>query len=176
MAAPNVVPIDGKQSLYEIVDYLEALLVSIDMIEDEALRAEAEREIDLYLQAEVKKVDRITSYLAHLEAQQAMAAAEIKRLQDRKRAAERAQERVEASVMRVMVLWGMPKMEGRTSTLQLKSCPASVEVINQALVPQEFIRTTISESVDKTAAKAALKCGEVPGLKLITDRQSVIRK
>ena len=176
MAAPNVVSIDGNRSLYEIVDHLEALFNSLDMIEDEELRRQAEQEIDLYLQMEVKKVDKITSYFAHLESQQAMAATEIKRLQDRKRSAERVQERLEASVMRVMTLWGMPKMEGRTSTLQLRPCPASVEVINQALVPQEYIRTTITESVDKTAAKAALRAGEVPGLRLVSDKFTLVRK
>ena len=176
MAAPNVVPIDVNRSLYEIVDHLESLFDTLDMIEDENLRRQAEQEIDLYLQMEVKKVDRITSYLAHLESQQAMAAAEIKRLQERKRSAEKAQERLEASVMRVMTLWGMAKIEGRTSSLVLKTCPASVEVINQALVPAEFIRTSVTESVDKTAAKAALKTQEIPGLRLVTDKQTVVSK
>lgn len=176
MAAAPVIPIDAKQSLYEIVDHLQSLFDTLDMIEDEELRLQAENEIDLYLQMEVKKVDRITSYLFHLEQQQAAAAAEIKRLQDRKRASERAQERIEASVQRVMELWGMQKLEGRTSTLLLRPCPPSVEVLDQSLVPAEYIRVTVTEAVDKAAAKNALKAGEsIEGLRLVSKR-TVVRK
>lgn len=177
MSAAPVIAIDRNKSLFAIEDHLEALFNSIDMIEDEALRAEAEREIDLYLQAECRKVDSIASYIAHCESQQQHASAEIKRLQDRKRAAERNQERVEASVQRVMELWGMKKLEGRTSSLSLRACPPSVEVVDQAQVPPGYLVTKVTESVDKMAAKVALVAGKIiPGLSLVTDRKSVVRR
>jgi hypothetical protein len=177
MAAPNVVSIDVKKPLVAIHDYLESLFDTYDMTEEGSAEREAlTLEIAVYLEAEIRKVDSIAGYLGHCESQQDFASQEIKRLQERKQSFARKQARLEDYIQRVMTLAGKSKLEGRTSTLQLKSCPASVEVINQDLVPQEFIRTSITESVDKTAAKAALKVGEVPGLKLITDRQSVIRK
>lgn len=176
LAAP-VIAIDHKQSLFEIRDYIECLFESIDGLEDPALRAEAEAELDKYLQLEVRKVDRISEYLAHLEAQQAAAAVEIKRLQDRKRDAERTQERVEASVQRVMQLWGMNSLNGKTNTIQLRSCPPSIEVLDQSIVPQEYISVKVTESVDKTAAKKALQAGElIEGLRLVTDKQTVVRR
>lgn len=176
MSAAPVIPIDQK-SLYEITDHLAALFESLDGIEDADLRRQCESEIDIYLIAEVRKVDRITSYLAHCEAQQQLAADEIKRLQERKRSLERAQERVEASVERVMTTWGLQKLEGRTSSLSLKKCPASVEVLDIKEVPDAYKRITVSEAVDKTAARVELAAGrEIPGLRLITDRKSVCRR
>lgn len=176
-ALAQVVPIDKNKSLFEIHDHLEALYDSIDMIEDPELKRQAEAEIDSFIVLEVKKVDRITSYISHLESQQAAAAAEVKRLQDRKRSLERAQERIERSVERVMTTWGMTKLEGRLSSLSLKKCPPSVEVLDQKLVPQEYLRTTVTESVDKTAAKVDLAAGrEIPGLKLVTGKHTVVRR
>lgn len=177
MAAPNVVSIDVRKPLVAIHDYLESLFDTYDMTEEGSAEREAlTLEIAVYLEAEIRKVDSIAGYLGHCESQQDFAAQEIKRLQERKASFARKQARLEDYIQRVMHLAGKSKLEGRTSTLQLKQCPASVEVINQSLVPQEFIRTSITESVDKTAAKAVLRMQEIPGLKLVTDKQSVVRR
>ena len=177
MAAPNVVSIDVKKPLVAIHDYLEALFDTYDGTEEGSPEREAlTLEIAVYLEAEIRKVDSIAGYLGHCESQQDFAVQEIKRLQERKQSFARKQARLEDYILRVMNMAGRSKLEGRTSTLQLKSCPPSVEVINQALVPQEYIRTTITESVDKTAAKAALKTQEIPGLRLVSDKFTLVRK
>lgn len=177
MSAAPIIAIDRNKSLFAIEDHLEALFDSLDLIEDPELRAQAESEIDLYLLAEVRKVDSITNYISHCESQQAHAAEEIKRLQARKRTAERNQERVEASVMRVMNMWSMKKLEGRTSSLTLRACPPAVEVVDQTLVPPGYLVTKVTESVDKMAAKVHMAGGQtIPGLRLVTDRKSVVRK
>jgi Siphovirus Gp157 len=176
MSTAPVIAIDTKTSLFEIRDTISAYIESIEGLEDPELRAQAEAELDLYLQCEVKKVDRICDYLSHCESQQQHAAAEIKRLQDRKRAAERCQERVEASVLRVMELWGLKKLEGRTSSLAMRQCPPSVEVLDIAVVPPGYIRTTVTEAVDKQAAKVHMAGGQtIPGL-CLSVRTKVVRK
>ena len=176
MAVAHIIPIDGR-SLVDIQDHLECLFESLEGLEDESLRAECEEDIYRFIEAEVRKVDNISGYLAHCEAQQDFASAEMKRLQDRKRSWERKQERLEQYIQRVMEASGKSKLEGRTSTLSLKACPASVEVLDQKLVPQQYVRVTVTEAVDKTAAKVALKLGEqIPGLKLVTDKRTVTRK
>ena len=173
MTAP-VIPISG--SLVSITDHLEALFNSVEMTEEGSEeRAQIEREIEAYIEAEVRKVDSVAGYIAHCESQQDFAAAEMKRLQERKASWARKQEKLEQYIRRAMLLAGREKLEGRTNTLILKSCPPSVEVTDQSLVPEEYIRVTVMESIDKTAAKAALKSGEVPGLKLVS-KQTVIRK
>ena len=43
-------------------------------------------------------------------------------------------------------------------------------------VPEEYRRYKVTIEADKTAAKTALKAGEIiPGLALVTDRKSVVR-
>jgi chromosome segregation ATPase len=165
-------------SLYEIVDHLDALFNSVELTEEGSPeRAEVEAHIEAYLEAEIRKVDNVAGYLAHCEAQQAFAAEEVKRLQQRKQSWERKQERLESSIERVMQIAGKTKLEGRVNTLTLKACPPSVEVLDQKLVPSQYLRTTVTESVDKVIAKVDLKAGiAVPGLALVTDRKSVVRR
>jgi len=173
-ALAEIIPING--TLVSIQDHLDCLFESLEGLEDEALRAECESDIARYLEAEIRKVDNVAGYLAHCEAQQAFASAEVKRLQDRKRSFERKQERIEVYIQRVIETSGRAKLEGRTSTLLLKSCPPSVEIVDESDVPQEFMRVVVNQSVDKTAAARALKSGEtIPGLRLVTNRK-VVRK
>lgn len=177
--APVVSIEQGRQSasLYEIVDHLSALYDTLDLVETPEERAAIEADIAAYEVAEIRKVDSVAGYLAHCEAQQKFAAEEIKRLQERKKTWERRQERLEDSIQRTLVAIGKTSLDGRTSTLALKKCPASVEVLDLDLVPMEYIRRKIEDSVDKTAAKPDLIAGvEIPGLKLITDKKSVVRK
>jgi hypothetical protein len=174
MTAP-VIPING--SLIDIQDHIEALFNSIDMTEEGSEeRSRLEQEIAAYLDAEVRKVDAIAYYIAHCESQQTFAADEIKRLQDRKKNWEKRQERIEGYVQRAIESSGKSSLDGRYHTLVLRNCPPSVEVTDASLVPQEYIRTVVTESVDKTAAKNALRAGaNVAGLRLVINK-SVVRK
>lgn len=175
MSAARVLPFPS-QSLVEIHDHLSALFESLEGLEDEALKAECEADIYRWIEAETVKVDGIAGYLARCEAEQQFAAAEAKRLADRKRTWERRQERLEQYVQRVMEASGKSKLDGKHNTLALKKCPPSVEVLDQAIVPQEYIRVTVTEAVDKTAAGRALKAGElVPGLQLVTTKHTLRR-
>jgi DNA repair exonuclease SbcCD ATPase subunit len=174
-AVATVTPISSG-SLISIHDHLEALFNTLEMTEEGSPeRVALESDIAHYLEQEIRKVDNVAGYIAHCEAQQQFAADEVKRLQDRKRSWEKRQERLEGYVLRVMDTSGRERLEGRTNTLLRKQCPPSVEVTDQSLVPQEYIRITVMESVDKTAAKQALKTEEIPGLRLVT-RFSVVRK
>lgn len=165
------------QTLYSIVDHLSALYESVEGLdEDDPLRGECIADIARYEEAEIRKVDGICRYLAFAESQMEMEADEAKRHQSRKQTWEKRIERLESSVQRVMAVAGTTKFEGRGNTLLLKANPPSVEVTDQSLVPQEYIRTTVTEAVDKSAAKHALKTGEsIPGLSL-TVKHRVVRK
>lgn len=165
------------ETLYEIIDHLSALYDTLEGLEADAPeRAGLEAEIVRFEEAEVRNVDNIAGYLAFCESQQEFAAAEIKRLQRRKATWEGREERLKTTVERVMKLANVKRLEGNLSTLRLQACPASVEVLDQSIVPQEYIRVTVEESVDKDAAKKALRDGAaIDGLRLVTDKKSVRR-
>jgi hypothetical protein len=174
-AAPAALaPVHG--SLFEITDHLVALLDTLDMIETEPERALCEADIRAYLEAEIRKVDSIAGYLAHCEAQQLGAVAEMKRLETRKRMYERREQRLTLYVIGIMQQFGVKKLEGRSSTFALRACPPSVLIGSEAAIPAEFKIVKQEIVVDKKAIKAAIEAGaEVPGALLATDKVRLAR-
>jgi hypothetical protein len=169
-------------TLYEAEDNLLALLNSLEIAEGMAQEAEVLEEIRTAWLAAAEKRDRVCQFLAHLEAQQEFAAAEMKRLKERKDQMERIQERLEGYVVQVIRSFGLdaknryPKLEGLTSTLSIRSCPDSVKILDESLVPLEFKTVTISETVDKRAIGARLDTGaSVPGADLATGKFRLVR-
>jgi hypothetical protein len=175
-AIAPVVPI-RPQTLHDLTEHLEALLDSLDMCEDADVKAECETEIARYLDAVVRKVDHMAEYQDHLDAQIAMRKKQVLLLERANRRAAGILERIDNAVLRTMAATGRKSLDGTLYSFSLRKLPPSVEVINQAVVPPQYIRTTVSESVDKAVAKIDLKNGiTVPGLRLVADRQAVIRK
>lgn len=170
-----VLPI--KQSLYSIVDHLVALQDSLDMTEpDSPERAECEREIEQYIARQIHKVDNIAEYQDHLQAQILKRKQQVQRLELANRTANRILERIDNSIQRTIEASGRPSIEGTLYSFVIRKSPPAVEVLDLKLVPQQYIRTTISESVDKVCAKVDLRAGvAIPGLELVT-RKSVVRK
>jgi len=155
-------------TLYALSEDLTAHLESIDLTEPGTPeRAECEMAIQVYIEQLPAKVDSVAWMLAHLEDQVQMAAQEIQRLQGRKQAFERAQERLEEYCIHVLEQLpepkrGAKKLEGRTSTLALRLSDAVV-ITDEVAVPAEY----------KTA------CVEMPALVwegLVRRDESVIGK
>ena len=130
-------------TLYALSEDLTAHLESIDLTEPGTPeRAECEMAIQVYMGQLPTKVDSVAWMLAHLEDQVQMAAQEIQRLQGRKQAFERAQERLEEYCIHVLEQLpepkrGAKKLEGRTSTLALRLSDAVV-ITDEATVPAEY--------------------------------------
>ena len=115
--------------------------------------------------------------LAHFEDQAELAAKEIKRPQDRKRAFERSYERLESCTKIAMEVAGKTKLEGATSTLTLRKSPSSVFIHNFDQVPAEYFTVKIERWVDKEKVKRALKTGiEVHGTELVENRFHLVRR
>ena len=143
MASLALVP-----TLFDVEESLTALLDTAEMVTS-ADEAAFLLDFQEALEHAVDKRDRVAGRLAKLEAQQAYAAAEIKRLQTFKRSAEAQQERLEGYVTYVIQRLGKDakgkwrKLEGNSSTMSLKACPASVEVTDESLVPLDFKRAMV---------------------------------
>jgi chemotaxis protein histidine kinase CheA len=164
-------------SLYDLAERITALMDAWDAAEADGERAGVEAELRAAVEAEVRKVDGIAKYLAHLESQQAFAAAEIKRLQERKARFASRQERLEDYVIAVMRAFDARKLDGAVSTLALRSCPVSVEVFEPEALPEDFRNVRPVYTPDKTAIRAALERGEmVAGAKLVTGKQTLVRR
>jgi hypothetical protein len=190
-------------TLYDAEESLTALLDSAELVtpeQEEAFLAEFEQA----LTTAVDKRDRVAGRLAKLEAQQTFAAAEIKRLQEYKQAKEAEQERLEKYITHVILHLGKDakgkyrKLEGNSSSLSLRGCAPSVDVVDGVAIPLDYETATVTLPAsawndilnvmpglqrvvnlqpDKRAIKAAIEAGvEVPGARLITDKTTVVRK
>ena len=166
-------------TLYEIENELLFLLDTLEGLEpaDEEIRAELEEAITRAIEIEIRKVDRISHMLAHFESQAELAAAEGKLLQARKKAFERAGERLEFYVRSAMDFSGVKKLEGQTTTLSLRAAPASVLITNFEAIPAEYKEIRTEVVINKDAVKRALKGGmEVPGADLSTGNLYLVRR
>lgn len=150
-AAPvDLVPAPAaKLTLYALEEQLVAFADTAEMVSPEE-EEQFLQEFQTALTAAVEKRDRVGQFMVHMEAQAALAAAEIKRLQERKQFYERALERIEQYVVRVIESLGVDvkgkprKLEGNTMTFSIAKCPTSVEIKDEALVPAEYKSATIT--------------------------------
>jgi hypothetical protein len=164
------------QTLWEITERIGELLDSLDMCDDPDVRDECEAEIADYLSRQLVKVDHMAELIDHIEAQIAMRKKQVQLLEKANRRGAGIIERIDNAVLRVLEATGRKSLDGSLYSFSLRKLPPSVEVTNQAVVPAQYIRTTVSESVDKAVAKIDLRNGiAVPGLRLVTDRKGVKR-
>jgi hypothetical protein len=205
MAAVNT-----RLTLYDVEDHLAALTESAEMVTPEQEREFLE-DFKAALSSAAEKRDRVAHHLAHLEHQQEFAAKEISRLQKFKKEHEAAQARLEGYVAYCIESFGQgtdgkyKKLEGNTTVMFLRGCPASVEVTDMEVVPLDYQSATVTmpasllnevlnaldeefrtkalgeivctQSVDKRGIKAAIEAGmEVPGATLVTSKTTLGRK
>ena len=90
---------------------------------------------------------------------------------------ERKEQRLKEYVQRVLESCGKSKLEGGTASLILRACPPSIEITDELAVPEEYRSVVVEESVDKRKVKSAIEAGiSIPGVRLVTDRKTVVRK
>jgi hypothetical protein len=151
MPPVEVVPPPPPRSLnlYTLEDGLQTLLDAAEMVTPEE-QAEFAADLEAALAATVQKRDRVGWFMAHLEGQTALAAAEIKRLQARKAFFEAVLERVETSVVRTIYnlevdAKGRYKtLEGDTVSFSVRRCPATVAITDEAAVPVAYKSVSIT--------------------------------
>jgi hypothetical protein len=130
-------------SLYAIEEQLLAYTDTADLVPEDQEQAFLE-EFKAALVAAIDKRDRVGQFLNHLDAQAAFAAAEIQRLQERKKTFEAMRDRIESYVIRVIEGLGTDpkgkpkKLEGRTVTFSIRACPASVEIKDESEIPLDY--------------------------------------
>jgi Gp157 protein len=135
--------------LYDIEQHLAALLDTEELVPDYEEQMYA-LELHATLLAAAEKRDRVGQFLGHLEAQIAFAHAEAKRLQEREAFYQKALDRMESYVTRVIESLGTDakgkrkKLEGNFVTLALHGCDKRVEVVDEQAVPAKYKRMTVT--------------------------------
>ena len=212
MAALTMLPSSAVTAapLYVIEDQLAALIETAELVSPEQ-EQEFRMEFQAALTAAVDKRDRVGQFLTHLEQQIEFAKCEMERLRQRKLMFERALARLENYVIETIEHLGTDskgryrRLEGKTTTLSVRACPPSVEVVDESVIPSEYKMLTLKlpaatwerlldwldierrasilsqvkspeVSVDKRSIKAAIDGGaEIPGICLAIGRHSLRR-
>ena len=162
--------------LYEMANEYRALQSAIEqglIAEDEI--AESLEAVALPIE---ERVDNLATWVKELEGDINTLATEIKRLQERKKAAEALQERIKDSIMHAMVVTNAYKYEGRNKVTSRKSKKVVVydmwALINSPDA-DNYLRYKDPE-VNKVAVADALKNGvDVKGCSLEDNLSVIIR-
>jgi len=103
--------------------------------------------------------------------------AEIKRLQERKQVINNKQKRLREYLLHNMEANEITKIECPLFTASLRKGLESVEIIDESLLPDEFVKAEVVTKADKKAIKDALKAGEsVPGAALKRGETTIVIK
>jgi Siphovirus Gp157 len=149
--------------LYELTAELEQLrALAEDCEPGDAVLA---MELDRVTTALEEKGAGIGKVLATLEAEADACDPEIKRLTQKRNRLRANAESLRRYVQYHMVVRGINTIKAETFSFALVSCPDRVVVTDEKSVPTEYVRETVSRSVDKRAVLDAYKRhGEcVPG-------------
>jgi hypothetical protein len=114
-------------------------------------------------EAQLKRnIERANTVLDRLEARQSEQAAQMKRLQKRKNATCARIARIEDEILAYMDDERLTLVTGIRCTMRAQPAAASLEVIDQKLIPKEYFRQPAAppSAPDKVAIKAALAANE----------------
>ncbi|HVY94511.1 MAG TPA: siphovirus Gp157 family protein [Bryobacteraceae bacterium] len=170
-----------KKSLAGHIDDVDAIADTIESLDAEDLDDAAREELALQLAAAIygtkAKVDATCKVLAAYDADDAAMEAEKQRIIARQKRRARQKERLEGFVLQIMKEKDLPKLDGFISTLTAKKNPPKLTILDQSLIPAEYLRTPPpppppAAVPDNTLIKNALKANiAIPGCRLDQGRR-----
>ncbi len=120
------------------------------------------------------KAEKIVCVLKEMEGDINTLKAEEKRLKERRQALEKKKEHLRWYLQDELEVMNIPRLKTARFTISLRDNAPKVNVIDETLIPFNFIKTAYS--VDKKAVKEALENGEVvEGATLVQERGISIR-
>lgn len=162
-----------NNSLYDIKNKFVELALRDDLTEEET------QELATILSNELtNKSMNIIGFVKNVEGNLDMLDAEIKRLQELKKATNNKLDKFKQYVEKNMLELGIEEMTTPIGKLSFRKSPASVEIIDESLVPEEYIKIKTETSVDKKAILDAFKeTGEIiNGTRIVTDKRKLTIK
>lgn len=163
---------EKSMSLYEINQSYANLF---DRFEEGEVTPEELQETGNMLAIELQNKSRnIIGYEKSIELAISTYKDEEKRLAERRKVLENKLDRYKEYVKKNMEQMGLQKIETPLGVLSICKTPASVEIIDESMIPNEYKIQKIVESVDKKAIKEAIQNGEnIQGVKLVEDKTSL---
>lgn len=148
--------------LYELAQNYAELLEIAEEIESDALVDTLEALQD----AIEDKAENIAKFIRNLEADAKIIREEEQRLAERRRAIEAKVDKLKMYLQEQLEIAGLQKVKRPTITVAIQANPPSVDVIDETLIPADFLIPQ-APKVDKRSILERLKKGEaIPGVTL----------
>ena len=161
--------------IYNIPQLLEDAFAAISVDEETGEIIGKEAFDALAVDAQVK-VENCAKYVKVLDAKIAAMKEASSAIQSRIKAAEKSQEFFKTCISRYFDVAGITLIESPEILIKKAKNPVSVEILDESMIPAEFIKTKTVSSISKTDIKNALKAGQdVPGAKLMESTRIVIK-
>ena len=146
--------------LYDISERIEALQAVLDEQDNESIATDVKNAIAAIYESDVPAAvaDGI-AYIKGQESQIDAIGAEIKRLQELKKARENRLARVRQGYTDFLIAVNKKKMETPRGTMTVAAATYSTVIDNIDEVPDEYKRTTIKVDPDKAKIKEAISAG-----------------
>jgi len=153
------------KTLYQIGEEQKELLSEIENNEGEITTAIAER-MNLLAENIEEKAIAFGFVIKQFEGEESLIDAEIKRLQELKKAKAKTKDYLKERISAALIEFGIEKVETPLLKLSFRKSE-SVEIIDESLLEAKYFN--YKPSIDKTAIKAGLKEGEVSGARMVTN-------
>lgn len=161
-----------SKTLYDVEDDLLALLDSEDGVTAE-MEAQFKADLAQVLTGAKEKRERVARKILQLEAAAAYAHSEAKRCAVWARVRENKAERLRAYVLGVIEgldrdkKGKLQKLEGLTTTMSARACPASLEITDAGIIPEEYKTVTVimpARDWSKLREAAGAYCPTIPAI------------
>jgi hypothetical protein len=165
---------ERSNTLYDLsADYVQIL----DLLDSGETDETLELQLNHLAGQIAHKAEAIAGLVAHLNGIAAMRRTEAERMRTRAQSDERQAERLKAYVLKHMQAIGQDRIETARFTLSIRQNPPAVAVLEEMLIPKDYVKTVVTTSVDKRAILDHLKStGEVvPGVEVTRGTRLDIR-
>lgn len=163
---------DIDRKIFELISLDESELIDLETGE---VLIDVFAELDK-LQIERKdKIINIARYIDGLNRESALLKEKSNQLSERAKSKENRANRLKAYVCESMVNSGLKKIEDETVTVRVNTSKA-VNVIDQSLIPDEYIKKVVKVEPDKRRILAELRNGvQIAGVELAENNSITVR-
>lgn len=122
------------------------------------------------------KLQAVIAYSLDLEIEATGAAAASKRMKERAESLDNRVKWLREYALRAMEACNLPEISTDEWSAKVAKSPPKIIIADDAMIPAQYIRTTVKTEPDKTALKAALQAGDVlPGVALVSGHRLALR-
>lgn len=154
-------------SLYEIANEYQAVLVNLYDDETGEINEEAEKQLNEVGEAIEKKAIAVASFIKNMEAERKAIDDAKKAMAEREARLERKEQYMRAYLQSNMERTGKSEIGCPYFVIKLKKNPVSTDILDEALIPDEYKKAKTVITIDKIKIKSDIQNGVVvPGAAL----------